>query len=305
MSETIPSCLKNGLAARICELSTPMQPQPTTVVAGVTRLVGVRAVLFDVYGTLFISASGDVGTAAAMDNASALNRVLLEMKLSREPACAASRGVELLFAHIEQEHAQRRAGGIAHPEVDIRRIWKGVFTALLHEGLIADVPAEKELLHFAVEYECRVNPVWPMPGAEELLKVMRGKDLRLGIVSNAQFFTPILFDALFQNSPEGIGFDPSLCCWSYEMLEAKPSVNLFRRPLEVLNRGHGIEAHEALYVGNDMRNDIRPAAECGCRTALFAGDRRSLRMREDDADCAEVVPDLVLTELAQVADAVA
>jgi putative hydrolase of the HAD superfamily len=38
----------------------------------------------------------------------------------------------------------------------------------------------------------------------------------------------------------------------------------------------------------------------GFRTALFAGDRESLRLREDDNRCSEVEPDLVLTKMTQL-----
>ena len=49
-----------------------------------------------------------------------------------------------------------------------------------------------------------------------------------------------------------------------------------------------------------MRNDIYPAHAIGFQTALFAGDRRSLRLRADDARCADLKPDLVLTDLEQL-----
>ena len=62
----------------------------------------------------------------------------------------------------------------------------------------------------------------------------------------------------------------------------------------------GIPPCEALYVGNDMLNDIMPAARLGFRTALFAGDARSLRLREGDPRSgARVEPDVVLASLEQ------
>jgi hypothetical protein len=35
-------------------------------------------------------------------------------------------------------------------------------------------------------------------------------------------------------------------------------------------------------------------------TALFAGDRRSLRLRKDDPSCRLLTPDLVITDLGQL-----
>ena len=61
-----------------------------------------------------------------------------------------------------------------------------------------------------------------------------------------------------------------------------------------------IAPEEALYVGNDMLNDILPACKLGFHTALFAGDARSLRRRDGDGQLEAVAPDLVLTELGQL-----
>jgi putative hydrolase of the HAD superfamily len=51
-----------------------------------------------------------------------------------------------------------------------------------------------------------------------------------------------------------------------------------------------------------MLNDIYPAHRSGFQTALFAGDARSLRWRRDDPRCSGLTPDLVVTDLNQVAD---
>ena len=62
----------------------------------------------------------------------------------------------------------------------------------------------------------------------------------------------------------------------------------------------GVSPHAVLYVGNDMLNDMLPAAAAGFQTALFAGDARSLRLRETDPRCIDVSPDIVLTDLSQL-----
>jgi len=46
-----------------------------------------------------------------------------------------------------------------------------------------------------------------------------------------------------------------------------------------------------------MLNDIQPSGELGFRTALFAGDERSLRLREGDRRVENVSPDLIITDL--------
>jgi putative hydrolase of the HAD superfamily len=74
---------------------------------------------------------------------------------------------------------------------------------------------------------------------------------------------------------------------------------MFKRAAEELS-GIGIPVAATLYVGNDMLNDIRPASAVGFKTALFAGDGRSLRLRESDDRCRGRSPDLIVTDLRQL-----
>jgi putative hydrolase of the HAD superfamily len=190
---------------------------------------------------------------------------------------------------IENDHRRRKGEGIDYPEVDIVRVWETV----LGTGDTAWVKA------FALAYETVVNPIRPMPGLRELLSARRRQNLPLGIISNAQFYTPRLLEGLLGNTLEMCGFDPQLIFFSYRFGVAKPSRFMFDLAAGVLVRRE-ISPASVLYVGNDMRNDILPAKTVGFQTALFAGDRRSLRRRTGDACCRHLVPDMVVTELRQL-----
>jgi len=288
----------HDLANRIRSLSRPLEPISTDLAPRLDPLSGIRAVLFDVYGALVISASGDIGLAGARDTTSAF-AAALEAAGIMAPTTA---GPARLEAAIRAFHARRRAAGTEFPEVDILAIWSEVLGSETPGG---EVPASRDrLAHLAVEYECRVNPVWPMPGLARLLENLRRCPLVLGIVSNAQFYTPLMLEGFLGASLTDLGFDAECCAWSYRLLEAKPSARIYQVALAGLERVHGIAPSEVLYVGNDLRNDIRPASLTGCRTALFAGDARSLRLREDDPHCAGVVPDRVITALPQITEAI-
>ncbi|MFO8111277.1 MAG: hypothetical protein R6T92_02100, partial [Desulfosalsimonadaceae bacterium] len=58
---------------------------------------------------------------------------------------------------------------------------------------------------------------------------------------------------------------------------------------------YGIFPEDVLFLGNDMRNDILPARRIGFQTALFAGDRRSLRLCRDGPCCQDVRPEIIIT----------
>lgn len=296
----IPTSLQSDLIERIRQLSSPMKPYPTEVAEWLTTLPGIRAVLFDIYGTLFISGTGDISIAHAMSNEHALAEALQFAGYSGDLDQAGSVGIKYLLQAIQHSHAARRKVGIESPEVDIRREWKTVLSQLQKDQLLhGDITAET-VARLSVDYECRVNPVWPMPTLVETLTMLKKSGLILGIVSNAQFYTQLLFPAFLEKSYEGLGFQPELCAWSFHLLEAKPSLNLFRGVVDWLRQHHGISPGEILYVGNDMLNDIWSVAQLGLKTTLFAGDQRSLRLRENDERCLTLKPDVIITNLAQL-----
>lgn len=294
------------LLTRIRALCTPLQPMPTAIEPQLGPLAGIRAVLFDIYGTLLISASGDIGLGGDRARALRLGEILDAAELDPNAVTEAhsvtgTHGAQHqldLGAHLDEaiqaHHARARTNGIRYPEVDILRIW---------ETLLAGVgfqPTPQQLQRIAVEYECRVNSVWTMPGLADLLATLRQRGLVMGIVSNAQFYTPLILEALLGDTPEALGLAPALSAWSYALGEAKPSTGPYEVALNGLAREHGLRPDQVLYVGNDRRNDIWPASRLGMHTALFAGDMRSLRLREQDRALDGVSPDRVLTELAQI-----
>ncbi len=287
------------LIKRIQELSAPMEPQPSQLTEKLRELEGIRALLFDVYGTLFISGTGDISLARELSNGRALTQALYYADFTGNLEKAGERGVSLLLETIAQTHAQRRIEGKISPEVDIRDEWHRVLITLQVEDLLEGEISDETISQLSVEYECRVNPVWSMPNLRETLQMLRDKPVLLGIISNAQFYTLLLFPAFLGRSHLELGFDVDLCAWSFQCQEAKPSPTLFLRVADQLTQ-YGIAPEEALYIGNDMLNDIWPAAQLGMKTALFAGDTRSLRLREDDPRCSRLEPDLVLTQLSQL-----
>ncbi|MBR9986388.1 MAG: HAD family hydrolase, partial [Desulfosarcina sp.] len=155
------------------------------------------------------------------------------------------------------------------------------------------------LKDFALEYELLHNPVYPMPGLEELLWAGKNRRMPMGLISNAQFYTLFLLQWFLDATLEDRGFDQRLVFFSWREGHAKPSTFMFNRAKMVL-LGMGIPTESALVVGNDMRNDILPASAVGFKTALFAGDRRSLRRRESDIRCRDASPDLIVTDLRQL-----
>jgi len=278
--------------------SRPLVPIPTGQHPRGVELAGIRAVLFDLYGTLFISASGEVGSSREAARGAAMAEALATVGV--QPSGPMEGVVHYYFDAIETFHAQSRAQGVEYPEVLITEVWRAVLDQLSRRRLVENgLCRNVDLQRLAVEYEARANPVWPMPHLRECLGDLKGRQLVLGIISNAQFFSPLLFDALLDGSAESWGFDAQLQFYSYQHGCAKPGMELFRLAVGELDR-RGVKPAEVLYVGNDMLNDVFPAHRVGFRTALFAGDARSLRRRQDDPRLEGISPEVIFADLAEV-----
>lgn len=286
------------LIEQIRKHSSPLEPKPCGLQPRLPDLSGIRSVVFDIYGTLLISGTGDISHASSDDRNQAMLDVFkhFDIKVCVPHAPFADHFTQLIL----QAQESRRADHIEFPEIDILQVWKYLLIEAVEAGWIDRYPEEAERRRIAVDYECRVNPVAPMPGLIETLQFLKEGGRALGIVSNAQFFTPLLFKALLGKDLNALGFDPDCRVWSWILREGKPSRRLYDVLAKQLEDKHGIQPGETLYIGNDMRNDVAPAAACGFQTALFAGDQRSLRLRENDPLVKNVKPDAILTDLRQL-----
>lgn len=266
---------------------------PTEVPPRLDSLPGIRAVIFDIYGTLIISGSGDVGHAndadPGTDFTTAITSIAPEVQAADLPT------LQSLRDSILATNRRAISAACPKPEVDIVDQWRMVFRDHGLKELAADV---RRMVQVAALYESRSNPTWPMPGASKTLSGLRSRGQRLGIVSNAQIFTIDLVEDLIDR-PLGETFDFDLSVFSNRFRQAKPGPRLFEVLCDSLRRAE-ITPAETLYVGNDMLNDVWAAGQAGIRTAWFVGDARSCRQRLDDHRCESLQADLVLTELPQL-----
>ena len=266
----------------------PLAPIPAQVTLETTLATPVRAVLFDIYGTIFISASGDIGDFSTNPDLATLIKALLsDYNISKNPETLRRQLVQAILS----DHETRKKQGVDFPEVRIDQIWQQVLN-------VEDMAMVRQ---FAVAYEMIFNPVYPMPGLQDIIQTLKNKNISMGIISNAQFFTPHLFDLFLDGFPEELGFDPDLIFYSYEYGYAKPSRFLFDLAAKNLF-SKGLDPEETLYVGNDVEKDIVPARKTGFKTCLFAGDQRSLRTGNANINLETLKPDAVICDLKQIAD---
>ncbi|MBB3206893.1 putative hydrolase of the HAD superfamily [Rhodopirellula rubra] len=274
---------------RILEpLATDMQPR-------LSRLDGIRVVVLDVYGTLVISGSGEVGTAEdKRETEDDSNPVTDPISIAASAAGVTNLGqlptMQRVRARIERVNQSRLFETNPRPEIEILDIWRAEWVEAGRPDIASDPPLVCEI---AARVESIANPTWPMPGAADALQTLHARGLLLGIVSNAQVFTIPLVEDLIGGPLESC-FELNLCHFSNRYRASKPGPLMFDRLVRELAR-RNIAPEQAVYVGNDMLNDVFAAKNAGLKTALFAGDARSLRLRQDHASCADLSSDVVMT----------
>ncbi|MDY6792464.1 MAG: HAD family hydrolase [Thermodesulfobacteriota bacterium] len=264
----------------------PLSPLPTPLQQSGKLDKKIKCILFDIYGTLFISGSGDIGTAKKILQETDKIEYLLEkfkIKINSKTL------LKNFFQTVKNQHEKSRKTGIDYPEIEIDKIWMRVIGE----------DNSQTAREFALEFELIVNPVYPMPYLKQVLRELKNRHIIVGIISNAQFFTPYLFDWFLKSDLDNLGFEPNLTLFSYKFGYAKPSSFLFEVASSRLKQVN-IPAGSVLYVGNDMLNDIYPAQKTGFMTGLFAGDARSLRLRSDEPLCENLSADIIITDLIQL-----
>lgn len=294
---------KDIIFERIQQLTHPLEPISVTHVTKLQPIKGIRCVAFDFYGTMFISAVGDIGVDEEQQETSYkyFYKALKDTGLTVKDNSAGENGVAIFEETINSHIRKARQIGKDHPEPDIVAVWLDVLTRLAERNEIEGQIDRQKAKRFGVEFEFRINDVWPVPNLELLLNQLLKKNLVLGIISNSQYYTPLTFEAFMDKSPADFGFNPNLLIWSYKTGLKKPSVDFYRIFGEAAEK-EGLQPEEVLYVGNDVEKDIIPAQKLGLRTALYVGDQRSIRHIPQEFDVEEIKPDLVIDELSQVAD---
>lgn len=293
------------LHERFKKLSGPLEPIDTETISTLHELKNIHVIAYDFYGTLFISGVGDIGIDDGHANADLLTETLENSGIEILSDSAGSAGFKIYNQVVEKHIQSLKKDGIEYPEPDIRTVWKDVLDEMQDDELIKYSEGDTLADVVSVEFEARMNPVWPMADAVDTLSFFKEKGLTQGIISNSQFYTPIVLEALTGHSLDELGFEKKLLHWSFEENLKKPGLQFYQDFLDKLNAfNQDLSPSNVLYVGNDMLKDVYPAHHFGMKTALFAGDQRSLKWREDDDRCKDLLPDLIITSLSQLKECV-
>jgi len=285
-----------------------MKPVPTLLKPYIKKDPLIRAFIFDVYGTLLISASGDINESILSTENLSMALKASDIQLivnASDQQQVLTEILEEFKQSVKEYHDNTRTEDKPYPEVDILQVW---------EQIIVNNQQRKHLQLngplcikcFTFVFEVLSNRIYPMPGMKEVLNCLAEKSFPLGIISNAQFYTPVILNFFMHNTiietEHVLPFDPDLTVFSYKHMRSKPDAYLFELLKEQCRLKYGIYDDEILFIGNDLYRDVYPAHLAGFKTVLFAGDTKSLRLRQDKPELRKIVPDFIITDLNQLLD---
>lgn len=279
----------------------PIDIQPTEAMPNFKRADSIKAVIFDIYGTLIISASGDImqSTYDASMFENALNQAGFEIKVPTHKLMT----IHKIFEREVTEGKQKaKKGGIPFPELNIVEVWTKTLQQADKDGLIT-IKYDSNIKLFTFIFELNSNKVWPMPELNETIKAIKEKGYPMGIVSNAQFYTPVIMNYFLYGvikSDEFLdGFEKDISVFSYKMLKGKPDTSVYEALIDPL-ANRGLKPQDVLFVGNDMLKDIYASQKVGFKTCFYAGDMRAYRLRKDHPEASKTKADYTITELKQL-----
>jgi FMN phosphatase YigB (HAD superfamily) len=299
------------------DLPWPAPPQATPVKARphLQRLPEVRAVLWNVYGTLLAIPQGELlfehPQAFIMSNA--LDKTIQEFKMwgsmSRKPG-QPSEYMQSVYKQILTEQQSIRGGGERFPDVQSERVWEAILKRLLQKDYKFDASFFGSLNEYsrkiAYFFHASLQGTACYPGAGEALRHVHDSGLAQGLLADGQCFTPVQLQRGLA-AQQGPALDEvlteGLVVLSCVVRGRKPSERLFRQAVAALNE-RGLSTNEVLHVGSRIQQDLVPARRLGMRTALFAGDKASLQFTPEQLKEPASRPDVLLTELDQITEVV-
>ncbi len=297
--------------AKFLSESDELKPVPTLLKPYVRSDPSIKAFVFDVYGTILVSASGDIDESViSTENLkTAFDASGIELvNTLQEPQQLLNELLEDFKRLIKEHHQAERTEDKPYPEINILEIWEEIILDNYRRNrLILNGPLCIKCFTFV--FEVLSNRIYPMPGMKEVIHHLAERKFPLGIISNAQFYTPVILNFFLQGSiseSELVSpFDHDLTVFSYQHQRSKPDAFLFELLKNQIRNKYGIYADEILFIGNDMFRDIYPARIAGFKTALFAGDTKSLRLRQDKPELKKITPDYIVTDLRQILNIIA
>ncbi|MEY2725497.1 MAG: hypothetical protein RLZZ458_1364 [Planctomycetota bacterium] len=297
----------------------PQVPPPVPVAAtpSIRPLPGIRAVLWDVYGTLLRISEGrftllpteEIRLQIALDKT--IHEFNMWNHMYRKPGPPWQSMIGVYRSTIERLQMRASARG-DFTEVNLVDVWLALTEKLFEKNYIIDEEQYGDVGEFAEKvayfFHSSLQGLEARPGSAAALADVSGRGLLQGLLADAQPFTFVQF--LREVAADGPLpplyelFTPSTLLFSTAFGIRKPSRGLFQKAVDQL-RGEGIRSEEILHISCRLMTDLVPAKAVGMKTALLVTERSGLELSMDVLKAPETRPDRLLTDLSQISSVIA
>lgn len=297
------------------DLIWPVAPPrvPRKAIPSIKPLPGIKAVAWNIYGTLLRITDGDLLLLSDQQIRMqvALEKTIQEFNMWQSMTRKSGAPWEYLFAQYKdvleemQLTVPAKKGDVG--QVSSTKLWRKLISRLEQKDYQYDVDfygdADEYAEKVAFFFHSCLQGVAEMDKAALVVKAVAEAGIVQGLLSDGQSFTLTQLLRAFQAStklpPVGRLFAAGCVVLSFDVGVRKPSRTLFSTAAEGFAQ-HGLEPSEVLYVSSRWPDDLTVAKQTGFRTALFAGDKNSLRASAEELLTSDLRPDRLLTELTQV-----
>ncbi|MEQ9412104.1 MAG: HAD family hydrolase [Fuerstiella sp.] len=301
------------------ELIWPQVPAPKPVKAkpSIDRLPDIKAVLWDVYGTLLRTPDGafTVFPEQEIYLQVALEKTIHEFhmwhSMYRKPGPPWQSMIHQYRDYAERlaMAAPQRSGDLT--DVSLVHVWRGIIDRLFDkeysydEGLYGDVDELSEKV--AYFFHCNLQAVEARAGSAAAISELMETGVRQGLLADGQAFTMVqLVRALLREGqlpPIGQVLPGQHNVLSFQLGIRKPSPSLFRQAVAQFE-DLGIHPSEILHVSCRLKKDLAPAKAAGMKTALLAAEKTGLEATADLLKDPQIRPDRLLTDISQITSVV-
>ncbi len=287
-------------------------PKPVNANPSAKPLPGIRAVLWDVYGTLLRVSDGrftllpdeEVRLQIALDKT--IHEFNMWNHMYRKPGPPWQSLIGLYKSTIERQAMQASSKGDV-TDVDIVETWRAMIDRLFEkeyvydEGLYGDLDEFSEKV--AYFFHSCLQATEARAGAVRAMSDISSAGLTQGLLSDGQSFTLVqTLRALALQAdlpPLYELFRPQSLILSHSLGAKKPSKSLFQHAVQQL-RSIGIQAQETLHISCRLATDLVPAKLAGMKTALLVAEKSGLEVPSDVLKDPATRPDRLLTDLSQL-----
>lgn len=297
------------------ELLWPAAPQtvPAKATPYIAPLTGIKAVTWNVYGTLLTISDGQLllQHPQAIRMQVAMEKTIHEFNMwssmTRRPGEPWEYFLPKYQAAIEDAKLTSGCPKGDFPEVNAAQVWRKLIDFLAEkdysydEGRYGDWDEFSEKVAFF--FQLCLQGCQGATSALSVVTDVAAAGLKQGLLADTQPYTLAQLLQGFEQQgrlpPLADLFAPGCLIQTHERGVRKPSVSLYQHSREQFAELN-VEPEQVLYVSSRLTDDLALAKQQGFRTVLFAGDKLSLKASAAECKNSAIKPDRLMTKLDQI-----